>query len=245
MKTLLNKFFGVSGGHKIISRTVAEQLQLDQQWQDSELPQKQLEIVKRELAHIKSTHQFPAHMQALIDQVKLLTPTKPSVLEIGCSSGYYNEILQLAGVDMYYTGCDYSPAFINLAKQLYPNLPFDVCDATALPYQDQQFDVAISGCCILHILDYPKAIQETARVTKRYALFSRTPVVHLAGTTYTKKMGYGVPMIEIIFNETELLRHFHAAGLRVIDIITFGKGPHLPGIKEPTFSKTYLCEKLP
>ncbi|MBI4407194.1 MAG: methyltransferase domain-containing protein [Candidatus Kerfeldbacteria bacterium] len=244
MKTLLNKFFGVSGGHQVITRVEAERLQLDTQWQDPDLPQKQLEIVKRELAQIKANHKFPAHMQALIDQMKLLALTKPTVLEIGCSSGYYNEILQLAGVDMQYTGCDYSSAFIDLAKQFYPSLPFDVCDATALPYQDQQFDIAISGCCILHILDYPKAIQETARVSKRYAVFSRTPVIHLAPTTYTKKMGYGVPMIEIIFNETELLRFFHAAGLRVIDIITFGKGPHLPGSKESTFSKTYLCEKV-
>ncbi len=244
MKALLNKFFGVSGGHHTITRVEAERLQLDTQWQDPQLPQKQLEIVKRELAQIKSSHQFPAHMQALVDQMKLITLTKPTVLEIGCSSGYYNEILQLGGVAMDYTGCDYSPAFIDLAKQLYPNLPFDVCDATALPYQNQQFDVAISGCCILHILDYPKAIQETARVSKRYAIFSRTPIIHLAGTTYTKKMGYGVPMIEIIFNETELLRHFQAAGLRVIDSITFGKGPHLPGMKEVTFSKTYLCEKV-
>jgi len=244
MNALFNHFFGISGGHRIISRTAAEQLRLDNQWQDPQLPQKQLEVVKRELAHIKASHQFPAHMQAVIDQMKLVALPKPTVLEIGCSSGYYNEIFQLAGVDMTYTGCDYSQAFIDLARQLYPNLPFDVCDATALPYQDQQFEVAISGGCILHILDYARAVQETARVAKRYAIFSRTLIIHLAATTYTKKTGYGVSMIEIIFNEAELIQLFHQAGLAVIGTTTFGAGPHLPGLRETVFSKTYVCEHL-
>lgn len=244
MKALIQRWFGVSGGHKVITPAAAKALQLDQQWQDPTLPQKQYQIVERELQRITATKQFPAHMQALVEQLRTVATAQSSVVEIGCSSGYYSEVLRLAGLDLDYTGCDYSPAFIHLAKQLYPTLPFQVCDATQLPYKNEQFDVAISGCCILHILDYSKAIAETARVAKRYAIFSRTPVIHLQPTVYTKKTGYGVPMIEIIFNETELLRHFQAAGLRVIDSITFGKGPHLPGMKEVTFSKTYLCEKV-
>lgn len=244
MRALLNKFLGASYGHKVISRTQAEQLHFDDQWQDPELPKKQFQIVKKQLQEIASTHQFPDHMQALVEQIKLVTKPKDKVLEIGCSSGYNSEVLGLAKVDIDYTGCDYSPAFIKLAKELYPQVPFAVCDATALPYQDNQFDLAISGCCILHILDYPKAIQETARVSKRYAIFSRTPVIHLQPTTYTKKTGYGIPMVEIIFNETELIRLFRQSGLHVIDSITFGSGPHVPGRSEVTYSKTYLCEKV-
>lgn len=244
MKALLNRFIGASHGHKVISRDQAVALQFDAQWQDPTLPKKQYQIVEQELKKITATENFPPHMQALTDQLRSIAVPQQAVLEIGCSSGYYNEVLRLAGLNVQYTGCDYSEAFIAFAKKLYPQLPFQVADATALPYGDQQFDVAISGCCILHILDYPKAIAETARVTKRYAIFSRTPVIHLHPTVYTKKTGYGVPMVEIIFNEAELFTLFRDAGLAVVASTTFDRGPAVPGVGESVFGKTYLCERL-
>lgn len=244
MKKFLTRFMGVSHGHSVITRSEAEQLQYDHQWQDPDLPRKQYAIVKNQLAEIATSQHFPGHMQALIDQMKIIDEPKSTVLEIGCSSGYNSEVMKLAGIDISYTGCDYSQPFIHLAKELYPGLPFDVCEATTLPYADGQFHTAISGCCILHILDYPKAIQETARVAQRYVIMSRTPVIHLQPTTYTKKIGYGIPMVEIFFNENELYHIFRNAGLRIVDVITFTDGPHLRGIPETTFVKTYLCEKV-
>lgn len=243
MKALLQRFMGVSGGHQVITRHQAEALQLDQQWQDPDLPTKQRVIVTKELATIRQTHQFPPHMQAIIDQMRSLQLTQPSVLEIGCSSGYYSEIFKLAGLDLRYQGCDYSAAFVNLAKELYPHYPFQVDDNTQLHYADRQFDVVVSGCCILHILNYPKAITETIRVAKQYVIFSRTPVIHLHPTVYTKKKGYGIDMVEIIFNESELFQLFRDNGLTVLASTTFGLGPKLPDIAESTFSKTYLCAR--
>lgn len=240
----LHRFTGVSGGHMVISRDEAEQLQLDNQWKNESLPDKQLEIVKKELSAIRASKVFPPHMQALIDQMKLTGITNPSVLEIGCSSGYYNEVLQLGGIATNYTGCDYSEAFIHLAKKLYPEIPFQVCDATKLPYNDKEFNVAISGCCILHILDYKSAIAETARVASEYVVMHRTPVVHLRETTYTRKSGYGIDMIEIIFNEQELLELFRENKLQVVDIRTFNQNPGVTELGEPYFTKNYLCKKV-
>ncbi len=242
MKALLQKLTGVSGGHQVITQTAAEALQLDTQWQDPELPAKQYRIVEEELKGIVSTGTMPGHMQALVEQLKTIQSSEQSLLEIGCSSGYYSEVLRLGGVHVQYTGCDYSAAFIDFAKQLYPHLQFDVCDATQLPYSDHQFDIAVSGCCILHILDYPKAITETARVAKRYMVFSRTPVVHSRATTYTKKIGYGLPMIEIFFNEAALFEQFRANGFGVLASTTISQGPKVQG--ETSYIKTYLCERL-
>lgn len=242
MKALLQRFLGVSGGHRVISKQQAAAAQLDAQWQDPELPKKQYQIVENELKQIASTGRFPAHMQALVEQLQSVYTEGQSVLEIGCSSGYYSEVLRLAGLKINYAGCDYSPAFIEFAKRLYPQLPFQVCDATQLPYTDQQFDIAVSGCCILHILDYPKAVAETARVAKRYMVFSRTPILHSQATTYTKKMGYGLPMIEIFFNEASLIKQFRANGFGVLASTTISQGPKVQG--ESSYIKTYLCERL-
>src|SRR6185436_8101530 len=93
------------------------------------------------------------------------------LLEIGCSSGFYSEVLRIKGIDTAYRGCDYSRAFVALARQCYPAVPFDVEDAVDLTYASGTFDIVVSGGCILHIADYEKAIAEAARVSRQYVVF--------------------------------------------------------------------------
>ncbi len=243
-RSRIQRFIGVSGGHVVINRSQAEQLQYGDQWKNDSLPAKQLEIVKQELAAIKTSGNMPAHMRTLVDEIRQLALVKPSILEIGCSSGYYSEVFKLAGLAVQYTGCDYSESFIALAKQRYPHLPFMVCDGTKLPYDNNSFDIAISGCCILHIINYEAAIAETARVAKKYAIFHRTPVLHQRATTYTHKQGYGVDMIEILFNESELMDLFKQYGLAVVAIHTPALNVKLVELKEPAYTKNYVCMKI-
>lgn len=244
MWVTLTKLFGVSGGHHIVSRTEAEQAQLEQQWQDPKLPERQWALVSQQLADMRASGKLPHMMQVLVDQLKSVSQSGTTVLETGCSSGYYSEIFQLAGLNVQYSGSDYSQAFIDLAKQHYPNLPFTVGDAAKLPYQDQEFDVVISGGVILHMLQYVQAIHEAARVSKRYVIFSRTPMLHTHATTYTIKQAYGVKSIELLFNEAELFEHFRAAGLRVVAVDTIGRGAKLFNLVRPVYVKTYLCERI-
>ena len=65
-----------------------------------------------------------------------------------------------------------------MAKQRYPEKEFKINDAADLNYTNNQFNIVISGCCILHIIDYKKAISETARTAKDYVIFHRTPIIH-------------------------------------------------------------------
>jgi ubiquinone/menaquinone biosynthesis C-methylase UbiE len=172
---------------------------------------------------------------------RMRLPSGSSLLEVGCSSGFYSEVLSARGIDVRYTGADYSPAFIDLARRCYPGLAFDVMDATRLAYSDSQFDVVVSGCCLLHILDYPAAIAETARVAARYAVFHRTPVQHLAPTRHFTKQAYGVTTLEICFNEAELVRLFAQHGLLVTDVVTLDAHSR---DGEAFAVKTYACRKV-
>jgi ubiquinone/menaquinone biosynthesis C-methylase UbiE len=244
MWVTLTKIFGVSGGHHIVSRAEAEQAQLEHQWQDPKLPERQWALVSQQLAEMRTSGQLPQMMQVLVDQLKSVSQPGMTVLETGCSSGYYSEIFQMAGLDVQYSGSDYSEAFINLAKQHYPQLAFQVGDAAKLPYQDREFDIVISGGVILHMLQYAQAIHEAARVSKRYVVFSRTPMLHTHATTYTIKQAYGVKSIEVLFNEAELFQHFRAAGLRVLALNTVGRGAKLFNLVRPVYVKTYLCERI-
>jgi SAM-dependent methyltransferase len=147
-------------------------------WLSQEVPARQRHLVEDQLAGFRRGARvdvFDVMVKALRDLPE--TTEGMSVLEIGCSSGYYAEVLRIAGIDLTYTGCDYSAAFVSLAREKYPHLRFDVEDATVLRYADSAFDIVVSGSCLLHIPEYAQAVAETARVARRYAIFHRTPVV--------------------------------------------------------------------
>ncbi|WP_245294341.1 class I SAM-dependent methyltransferase [Rhizobium aegyptiacum] len=170
-------------------------------------------------------------------------PADGSLLEIGCSSGYYSEVLDVHGLPLRYSGCDYSEAFIDMARSLYPGLSFDVEDATRLSYQDDAFDIVVSGCCLLHIPNYEAAIAESARVAKRYVIFHRTPVVYGEPTKYFRKQAYGVETIEIHFSEPQLLDMFRVNGLEVQATFTLNENGDPQDSSKGNASRTYLCRK--
>jgi SAM-dependent methyltransferase len=210
-------------------------------WQNDDIPRLQREGVERSLADYRSGAAIAA-FDVLVGLLRPLAEAAPgqSLLEIGCSSGYYSEVLKIGGLDLHYRGCDYSNAFVEMARRHHPSVEFDVADATALVYGDAAFDIVVSGCCLLHIADYPAAIAETARVTRRHAVFHRTPVVHTLPTRFFTKSAYGVKTVEIHFAERELVALFAANGLRVVAVETLSADWR----EGDAFAmKTYLCEK--
>ena len=166
-----------------------------------------------------------------------------SLLEIGCSSGFYSEVLHIAGLGLTYTGCDYSDAFIQLAREKYPTIAFDVEDATALRYPQDSFDVVVSGCCLLHIPQYAKAIEETARVARSFAIFHRTPVVWGQSEQWFRKQAYGVETVEIHFNEPALLQLFAAHGLHLIETHTLHEEKQDTSGQRGHAVRTYVLSK--
>jgi len=217
--------------------------ELRDSWKDAGIPEKQRAIVEPQLEAYRQGAPiavFDALMQILSANVAGLAGLR--VLEIGCSSGYYSEVFATKQLGVRYEGCDYSAAFIDLARRLYPGIPFEVEDATGLRYADRSFDIVVSGGCILHIPEYERAIAEAARVSRRWVVFHRTPVLHMHGPiTYTKK-AYGVDTIEVHFNEQALLRLFSAHAMRVVDINTHSIGWEQASA-DALAMKTYLCEK--
>jgi SAM-dependent methyltransferase len=216
-----------------------ESTRLRDAWQADELPQRQRELVNRQLAAYRRGEQVDV-FDVMAGAFRSLPACAQgmSVLEVGCSSGFYSEVFEIAGFGVTYTGCDYSAAFITLARQIYPALRFDVEDATALSYAPDTFDVVISGCCLLHIPEYERAVAETARVARRYAVFHRTPVVLDQPNRYFRKRAYGVETVEIHFNEPQFLELLWANGLELLQTWTISQDP--TGAPTSTV-RTYLC----
>jgi ubiquinone/menaquinone biosynthesis C-methylase UbiE len=191
-----------------------ESIRLRGAWQDDALPVRQRELVDKSLAlysrgvRVEVFDVLVECLRGLADGVDGMR-----VLEVGCSSGYHSEAFEIAGLNVAFTGCDYSEAFIVMARQRYPGLQFDVQDAAALKYADNAYDVVISGCCLLHIPEYKTAVAETARVASRYVIFHRTPVVLGQPNKYYRKHAFGVETVEIHFNEPQFLQLLADNGL--------------------------------
>lgn len=238
---LINHSQGLSHSYQIIDQPDIGKLRqrYAMTWQDSSIPKKQLEITSRQLTGFDPT----SPMAIACQLVKSTNLNQPSLLDVGCSTGYYYEVFRNSDIRLDYQGCDYSANFIKHARQLYPQAEFKICDALSLDYPNQQFDIVFSGGCLLHIIDYEQAIAETARVAKSWVIFHRTPIIHQRSTTFCKKIGYDLEMLEIIFNEREFVSLLTKCGLAINQIIT-GGAYQIPRIDEPVFTKYYLTKKL-
>lgn len=214
-------------------------------WKSGALPRRQRELVDRQLDEFRRgapIDVFNVLVRALcgLDGIN----SGSTILEVGCSSGYYSEVLSIAGLHLQYTGCDYSESFIGLARERYPNIDFDIEDATALRYGDNSFDIVVSGCCLLHIPEYEMAIKETARVAKQFVVFHRTPVVFGQPTRYFRKLAYGVPTVEIHFNEPEFLALLGQHGLQLLASYTLNEELDNNDPKCGSANRTYVCRKV-
>lgn len=150
------------------------------------------------------------------DAVAATGMTRPSLIEIGCGSGYYSEVFTTLLPDgVAYTGVDYSVAMIDRARAQYPAVEFDVADATRLPYPDARFHIAFNGVSLMHIVDYAAAISEAARVASHYCILHTVPVFDDYKTTYLRKYAYGAPVVEIVFGRDELMSLCGMAGLHL------------------------------
>lgn len=210
-------------------------------WKSGQIPKQQLLLVDKAISDFKSGNGFEL-FDVLVRLIRNKIPLGSSILEIGCSSGYHNEVFDIAGLQLKYQGCDYSNEFIKMAKNKYSNINFKVCDAQKLNYKDKEFETTMLGGVLLHVKNWKKAIKEACRVSNKYLLIHRNPTLHIDKTTFMLKNGYGLKMFEIFFNESELFEEIYKNGFLIASVSVYGKS-EIEGFDEPIFIKSYLCVK--
>lgn len=220
----------------------SEGTRLRSAWQSPDLPERQRKLVERQIREYREGVSV-AVFDIFVRCLKALPDLQSgmSLLEIGCSSGYYSEVLEVAGIDLEYFGCDYSKSFVEMARKYYPSRVFAVEDATNLRYEDSFFDVVISGCCLLHIPEYQKAVSETVRVARKYVVFHRTPVVWGQDDQWYRKQAYGVETVEIHFNEPQFLILLEENGLEILSVYTLSQED--TGLNQGNAVRGYVCRK--
>lgn len=229
----------VSYAHHVI-RPDEVNIDLVTGWQNPDIPARQRQLVNGELARMYQGDVVPVYRIAA-EAIRATGLEDPFIIEVGCASGYYSEVLtHLLGYPVRYLGVDYSAPLLRQARQYYPHLPFIVADATALPLPNACCDILFSPALLMHIPAYEQGLRESVRVSRSWCIFHRTPVVSQTPTTYLSKYAYGVPVVELVFNETEILDLFAKCGAKVIQTFTIHKGT-LPGLDELVAVKSYVC----
>ncbi len=199
---------------------------LREAFKDPAIPDKQRALADSQLSAMYAGHP-PRVFSVCTNALKLLPGDEPlSLLEVGCASGYYSEIIHhMVPRPFRYTGADFSEAMIELARSRYPNSSFTTADARELPFPSQSYDVVLAGAILEHVGEWSRVLDELCRVSNRYLILHRT-VVSLKRPTYTDVMhGYDVLLYRTYINEGELLDRLSSYGFRQMSRETVERAP--------------------
>ncbi len=119
---------------------------------------------------MKTYGPFSRHLRRLIkDLIDHLNFT--TVLDVGCGQGSLLEELRAKFSHIQPTGIDLSVKAIELARRRLPEGNFQVRDLLRQPLEDR-FDLVICSEVLEHLPDDLRAIQNLARMTRKYLVVS-------------------------------------------------------------------------
>lgn len=120
----------------------------------------------------------PAGRFALKQEIRLLehmTADWPRrgqrLLEVGCGTGIFLEVLHRAGFDV--AGLDSAPAMLEAARgRLGPRAELHLGRAEHLPFEDKEFDFSVLFTVLEFCADPGLALREAVRVTRKAVLIA-------------------------------------------------------------------------
>ena len=87
-------------------------------------------------------------------------------LDVGCGTGALTEVLVDRLGAAHVTGVDPSQAFVEAARERFPEVRIEHGSAETLPFPDDTFDVSIAQLVVHFMSDPVRGLGEMARVTK-------------------------------------------------------------------------------
>jgi SAM-dependent methyltransferase len=179
-----------------------EALKLKDNWSKDLIGELQRELVNYQLHQMKLGN--PPRLFGIIKDVfNKINGTDNTILDIGCTSGYYYEIINFFYPNKFkYNGCDYNPESVKLATQYYPEINFFVDDLTNLSSNDDEYDITFLSGVIEHVPEYVKGLNELCRITKKYIVLHRIWLQY-GKTSCSKGTQFFVPVIRNHYNKLD------------------------------------------
>jgi len=103
-----------------------------------------------------------------LEAVRSLVEPEPGdrVLDLGCAAGAISDFLSALGCET--VGVDAEPLAIDKARELFPELSFQLANVARLPFEDGSFDKAVAADLVEHLDDetFRAMLGETRRVLR-------------------------------------------------------------------------------
>ncbi len=203
--------FKVSSGEKVVE-SVDPKLWHDP-WCD-DVARQQLSLVYHEFSQWiteRSVAPFEVFLE-LVEHAMKVTAPPLTILEVGCGVGHYGHLLDMEyATPPSYLGVDVSEAMIESGDRGFPHVRKIVSDGERLPEQhDNSHDLVVLGSCLNHTPDWMRMLETAKRVSRKWIMLHRMPMLKSGGTVLVEKDGYGHRMAERHFSEPDF--PFHEVG---------------------------------
>ena len=131
-------------------------------------------------------------MRARVEEIVSRAKGAASIVEVGCNEGFLSQALKEVGLNV--TSVDNDPKMVGAAKNMFG---IDVVrgDINALPFKDEEFDLAIGGEVLEHLLNPGAGLRELFRVAKKRVIISLPVGSYWLGEP-THQWGIGGAVIE-------------------------------------------------
>jgi SAM-dependent methyltransferase len=214
---------------------------LSKNYMQPEIAAKQRELVDQQL-RLMYQGEAPPHFLVLKEMFQEIVhsnrePQEPySLLDAGCASGYYSEILRyLVATPFRYTGCDFNPAMLGMAQKKYPHSLLARMDLRKLAFKDQSFDIILSGAVIVHIKQWQDAVSEMARISKNWIILHRTLIQEQKSTEIRAERHYDVEVYRVYLQEAELIDLLKSLNYEMVRKQHCDEGAMGPGVGNYTY----------
>ena len=124
--------------------------------------------VQHQLADVLELRARDPRQQAMLEDYLADAALSGRVLEIGCGTGAITRRLAREGDAI---GIDPSPVFIARARELAPEIRFEVADGRELPFADGSFDAVVCHTALCHIPECERVLAEAHRVSEKLVIF--------------------------------------------------------------------------
>jgi SAM-dependent methyltransferase len=146
------------------------------------------------------------------------TPATPTIIDIGCSTGYLLADLRQTVPDAKLIGVDLVASGLRKAHDHVPDALLLHADACALPLEDLSVDGAVSANLLEHVPDDEQALAEIHRILRPGArAVIVVPVNPRSYDCYDRLLGH-----ERRYARAELARKARTVGLTVVEDIHLG-----------------------
>ncbi len=144
-----------------------------ERWQDS-LPPEKLQQIYDKIGWNSWRSIFVSDLEILITKHETLR-----ILDVGCFSGDYLQILIERCSSFDYIGVDVTPGYIDFARNRFSNIKcknsqkfkFQTGNVFGLDFSDREFDVVMCTGLLHHLPELEKPLSEIARVCSKDMLF--------------------------------------------------------------------------